>query len=401
MATCYHSNFVAKETSNSSATCCCRLWDEFFKMPRLTVDLLARCTGHATKRRKDETQEQFLAKVTHLYCSEKGLEMIENLHYCRNLSVLYLYDNQIETISGLHSCHHLTHLYLQHNSIFRMENLDKLNNLTKLYLSHNSIQLVEGLEQLSRLSELHISHQNLPEGEKLLFDPRSLKAIVNSLTILNVSGNRLASLEDIGLLVNLEQLMATDNDLTSMKDLGKVLSRFIKLWKLELNGNPLSYKQKYRDRVVTMCHRLESLDGRDVNEMERQFLFSWKAMRKARQQLTIKPGSKSHFEEIDSKSPRPPPTMPPLPARQPFRLHLLQQKRKRQLMGLIPAAQFEAATVAASEAPWQSAMNFHLPQIGSDRLVSLAGLNPQNELPRYDLLQNKGSKITTLPPLLF
>ncbi|XP_003392124.3 PREDICTED: protein phosphatase 1 regulatory subunit 42-like, partial [Amphimedon queenslandica] len=215
-----------------------------------------------------------------------------------------------------------------------MENLDKLNNLTKLYLSHNSIQLVEGLEQLSRLSELHISHQNLPEGEKLLFDPRSLKAIVNSLTILNVSGNRLASLEDIGLLVNLEQLMATDNDLTSMKDLGKVLSRFIKLWKLELNGNPLSYKQKYRDRVVTMCHRLESLDGRDVNEMERQFLFSWKAMRKARQQLTIKPGNKSHFEEIDSKSPRPPPTMPPLPARQPFRLHLLQQKRKRQLMGL-------------------------------------------------------------------
>ena len=45
-------------------------------MPRLTVDLLARCTGHATKRRKDETQEQFLAKVTHLYCSEKGLEII-------------------------------------------------------------------------------------------------------------------------------------------------------------------------------------------------------------------------------------------------------------------------------------------------------------------------------------
>lgn len=93
--------------------------------------------------------------------------------------------------------------------------------------------------------------------------------------------------------------------------------------------------------------------------------------------------------------------MPPLPARQPFRLHLLQQKRKRQLMGLIPATQFEAAAVAASEVPWQSATNFHLPRIGSDRLVSLAGLNPQSDLPRYDLLQNKESKITSLPPLLF
>lgn len=100
----------------------------------------------------------------------------------------------------------------------------------------------------------------------------------NSLTILNVSGNHLESLEDIGILVNLEQLMATDNDLTSMKvqcqhaaipiaaymhiifaclqNLGKVLSKLIKLWKLDLHGNPLSYKQKYHDRVVTMCHRL-------------------------------------------------------------------------------------------------------------------------------------------------
>ena len=47
-------------------------------MPRLTVDLLCRCTGHASKRRRDETQEQFVARVTHLYCSEKGVEDIVN-----------------------------------------------------------------------------------------------------------------------------------------------------------------------------------------------------------------------------------------------------------------------------------------------------------------------------------
>lgn len=37
--------------------------------------------------------------------------------------------------------------------------------------------MVEGLEELRQLSELHIAHQRLPEGEKLLFDPRSLSAI--------------------------------------------------------------------------------------------------------------------------------------------------------------------------------------------------------------------------------
>ena len=36
---------------------------------------------------------------------------------------------------------------------------------------------MEGLEELTQLSELHIAHQRLPEGEKLLFDPRTLFAV--------------------------------------------------------------------------------------------------------------------------------------------------------------------------------------------------------------------------------
>lgn len=40
--------------------------------------------------------------------------------------------------------------------------------------------VVEGLENLSQLSELHIAQQRLPEGEKLLFDPRSIQAIAVS-----------------------------------------------------------------------------------------------------------------------------------------------------------------------------------------------------------------------------
>lgn len=39
------------------------------------------------------------------------------------------------------------------------------------------ITVVEGLDGLKQLSELHVAHQRLPEGEKLLFDPRSLNAI--------------------------------------------------------------------------------------------------------------------------------------------------------------------------------------------------------------------------------
>lgn len=46
----------------------------------MTTELLCRCTSH-TKRRKDETTEQFLARVTHLYCAEKGIEEIVRTGY--------------------------------------------------------------------------------------------------------------------------------------------------------------------------------------------------------------------------------------------------------------------------------------------------------------------------------
>ena len=49
------------------------------------------------------------------------------------------------------------------------------------YLNGNAITVVEGLETLQNLSELHVAQQHLPEGEKLLFDPRTIKALAVSL----------------------------------------------------------------------------------------------------------------------------------------------------------------------------------------------------------------------------
>ena len=94
--------------------------------------------------------------------------------------------------------------------------------------------MVEGLEQAKELRELHIENQRLIEGEKLLFDPRSLRAIKvrnilmelvyihiilvqASLTVLNVSGNRIDTVEDLQCLVELVTFIASDNDITNMK----------------------------------------------------------------------------------------------------------------------------------------------------------------------------------------
>lgn len=137
---------------------------------------------------------------------------------------------------------------------------------------------MEGLEGLSNLTELHVANQRLPEGEKLHFEPRSFRSLSvrglcyehtdhvcltpysintqSSLEVLNVSGNGLDTLDDLVYLKELVYLSACDNKLTSMRVLSQALHQLPMLTKLELSGNPLCHKHKYRDRVITMGRKI-------------------------------------------------------------------------------------------------------------------------------------------------
>ncbi|XP_059838269.1 protein phosphatase 1 regulatory subunit 42 isoform X4 [Hypanus sabinus] len=214
-------------------------------MGRLTVDLIAKSSLHI-KNRRDEPLEQYLKKLTHLNFSDKNIDQIDDLTACKNLSVLYLYDNNITEIHNLGFAFNLTHLYLQNNSITHISNLASLRNLSKLYLGGNCISVVEELEGLTELRELHLENQRLPLGEKLLFDPRTLQ---------------------------------------SLKELEYVLGQWPKLWYLNLSGNPVCRKTKYRDKVMVMSTSLQVLDGKEVNNTARQFLLNWKAFREAKKKI--------------------------------------------------------------------------------------------------------------------
>lgn len=50
-------------------------------MSRMTVDLLCKCTGQ-TRRKREETKEQFLGRVTHLYCAEKEIRRVVSGGVC-------------------------------------------------------------------------------------------------------------------------------------------------------------------------------------------------------------------------------------------------------------------------------------------------------------------------------
>ncbi|KAM4865367.1 protein phosphatase 1 regulatory subunit 42 isoform 2-T7 [Thomomys bottae] len=149
------------------------------------------------------------------------------------------------------------------------------------YLGSNYIAVVEGLEGLE-LRELHVESQRLPLGEKLLFDPRTLHSLSKSLSILNISNNNIDDIRDLEILENLNHLIAVDNQLLHVKDLEILLNKLIKLWKMDLNGNPVCLKPKYRDRLILVSKSLEFLDGKEIKNMERQFLINWKASKDAK-----------------------------------------------------------------------------------------------------------------------
>nr|XP_042126623.1 protein phosphatase 1 regulatory subunit 42 isoform X2 [Peromyscus maniculatus bairdii] len=212
-------------------------------MVRLTLDLIAKSNN--LKPRKEETIAQCLKKITHVNFSDRNIDAINNCISC-------------------------------------IENLRSLKKLEKLYLGGNYIAVIEGLEGLEELRELHVESQRLPLGEKLLFDPRTLRSLAKSLSVLNVSNNNIDDIKDLEALENLNHLIAVDNQLVHVKDLELLLKKLLKLWKLDLNGNPVCLKPKYRDKVILMSKSLEFLDGKEIKDMERQFLMNWKASKDAK-----------------------------------------------------------------------------------------------------------------------
>ncbi|XP_017261940.1 protein phosphatase 1 regulatory subunit 42 [Kryptolebias marmoratus] len=250
-------------------------------MVRLTVDLIAKSKSHFKKKRGLSFPD-YLQTLTHLHFSSKNIDDIGDLSMCRNLSVLYLYDNKVTCFCNLGAASNLTHLYMQNNNIPRIDELHSLQKLSKLYLGGNRITIVEGLEELRELRELHLENQRLAPGEKLHFDPRTLRALAESLCVLNINNNNVDDIRALSVLKELQHFSAVDNKLLSVEELETVFSLWPQLLLLDLSGNPVCKKTKYRDRLITACASLEVLDGREVNELTRQFLINWKASKEAK-----------------------------------------------------------------------------------------------------------------------
>ncbi|XP_035731432.1 protein phosphatase 1 regulatory subunit 42-like isoform X3 [Vespa mandarinia] len=182
-------------------------------------------------------KKQELWKLTHLYMNGMFINEIGNFAVCKNLKVIYLQDNNISRIENLHFATNLTHLYMQHNKIKKLENLDCLQNLRKFYVGYNCISVIEGLENAENLIELHVENQSLTIGETLCFEPRSAVTLSKCLKKLNISNNKMTTLNDIANFNELEILEAKNNLLDDIEDLTQTISTLISLRELYMNDS--------------------------------------------------------------------------------------------------------------------------------------------------------------------
>ncbi|XP_075210930.1 protein phosphatase 1 regulatory subunit 42-like [Lycorma delicatula] len=244
----------------------------------------------------DEKQKKdALKKIIHLCCSNKYINRIGDLSLLVNISVLYLHENNISKIENLSHNTHLTHLYLQHNGIEKIENVNHLKRLRKLYLGHNKISVVESLDRLENLQELHIENQKLPPGESLYFDPRTVKALSKTLKVLDISSNQITSLDDIYELIALEELDATNNNISDLLPTCKVLAHWRELKTLLVEGNPLTRIGKYAEKITLLTHKLNALDGRIIKDETRSFLQQFEMAKLEKRKTELKHSSQFNF----------------------------------------------------------------------------------------------------------
>ncbi|XP_023713262.1 protein phosphatase 1 regulatory subunit 42 isoform X2 [Cryptotermes secundus] len=238
-------------------------------MVKLTSTLVTRKTR---KKSRPENDTDILRKLTHLHLQGNFIDTIGDISQCKNLTVIYLQNNCLTKIENLEHATQLTHLYLQRNKISKIENLNGLKNLKKLYLGHNCIAVIEGLDKLYNLEELHVQRQQLPQGETLHFDPRTMKGLARCLHTLDVTSNGMTSVADLECLNELKWLIAQNNCLCDIMDLTRVVSQWNNITSLELEGNPVCSQQKYRERLITCSNKLALLDGKQISDATRDFL---------------------------------------------------------------------------------------------------------------------------------
>jgi protein phosphatase 1 regulatory subunit 42 len=265
------------------------------KMHKMNMDLFVKRSTSSARKAKDEADEDFVKRLTHLKLQDKNIKEIENLDLCVSLQVLYLQDNLLNSMTPLNVCKKLTNLHLSRNGITIITGLENATNLRKLFLDGNAITTVSGLESCIMLEELNLDNQKLHDSLELTFEPSTLNTLSGNLTHLSVSGCKIVSPIVFSSLVELQVLNCSNNKIKNAGEVVEVLSGLKELKKAVFSGNPVCKTTKYRETMLINCNnRLSFLDGKEIDRKQRDALIRFAQHRLNRRKQKKAPQQQQH-----------------------------------------------------------------------------------------------------------
>ncbi|KAH8550733.1 phosphatase 1 regulatory subunit 7 protein-like protein, partial [Umbelopsis sp. PMI_123] len=204
-----------------------------------------------------------------LFLVSNKLSSVDGLQDLTQLTYLELGANRFRSIENFDTFVNLEQLWLGKNKITKLEvrqknysfvigsNLSSLKHLRLLSLQSNRIAKLEGLEELHNLEELYVSHNLLEKIEGL---ENNIK-----LRTLDVAANRITKLENISHLSLLEEFWANSNLLPTetFNDLEKQLKDKTHLETVYLEGNPMQKENRatYRNKIRLALPQIKQIDA--------------------------------------------------------------------------------------------------------------------------------------------
>ena len=203
--------------------------------------------------------------LVELYIAQNRLRKIEGLEPLTQLQKLDLGANRIRVIEGLKTCGALTELWLGKNKIESLgdgSELAPLRALKRLDVQTNRLRALgdgedggSALHALTTLEELYLAHNAITQLGGAV---RTLGA----LDTLDLTGNRLTSLDGSQHLTSLTEFWCSSNHIPTFEALAPASDALgATLSCIYLEHNPLAKEYDYRQRVAALFPGVTQIDA--------------------------------------------------------------------------------------------------------------------------------------------
>lgn len=256
-------------------------------MVKLTLEMIFKQIPGLNKRRSDLSIEQCLGRLTHLPVQHRMIDGIVNARILCHFSFIHShrlgFDSTVSSVNGDLSLwksfntnrkfefrREFNASLLTEQSFAETGKSRSMSKITKIVLSRKSNSSSRRFRTLSRVGGDFHWKSTISRGRKTSLRSSNDSSFVHSsrwrrekknldqmdfwsfLEVLNVSGNHLDTLIELGDLQNLRELSASNNRLENFTELVQLVSEWRYLKRLETSRNPFCVAKRYRERLIVV-----------------------------------------------------------------------------------------------------------------------------------------------------